>query len=136
MPGNAWSTLYFPAGTYRIASTVKTSRKQHNDWLGCQIIGEGPATTVIRWDGDPGQWMWGLDAWYCKVSRLTFDGRGKAAVGLMRWNSFSTYCELSDLWFRDIPGSGVCLGSNTNNHEGQAEHAMSDAASAIAAPAS
>jgi Pectate lyase superfamily protein len=124
MPGNAWSTLYFPAGTYRIASTIKTLRKQHNDWLGCQIIGEDPATTVLRWDGDEGQWMWGLDAWYCKVGRLTFDGRGKAAVGLMRWNNFSTYCELSDLWFRDIPGSGICLGSNTTNHEGQAEHAV------------
>src|SRR5689334_22671622 len=47
MPGNPWSTLYFPAGTYRIASTLKTSRKQHHDWLGCQIIGEDPATTIL-----------------------------------------------------------------------------------------
>jgi hypothetical protein len=124
MPGNAWSTLYFPAGKYRIASTLKNSRKKHQDWLGCQIIGEDPATTIIRWGGEQGQWMWGLDAWYCKVSRLTFDGRGKAGCGLMRWNNFSTYCELSDLWFRDIPGAAVCLGSNTNDHEGQAEHAI------------
>src|SRR5690348_2292919 len=94
MPGNAWSTLYFPAGTYRIASTLKNARKQHHDWLGCQIIGEDPATTILRWDGNQGQWMWGLDAWYCKVSRFTFDGRGKAACGLIRWNNFSTYCEL------------------------------------------
>jgi hypothetical protein len=124
MPGNAWSTLYFPAGTYRINSTISTARRNHNDWLGCQIIGEDPATTVIAWHGPDGEWMWGLDAWYCKVSRLTFDGRQKAGVGLMRWNNFSTYCELSDLWFKDIPGSGICLGSATNNHEGQAEHAV------------
>ena len=124
VPKNAWSTLYFPAGTYRIDSTLTTQRRAHNDWLGCQIVGEDPATTVLAWHGPEGKWMWGLDAWYCKVSRLGFDGRGKAGVGLMRWNSFSTYCELSDLWFTDIPGSGLCLGSNTNGHEGQAEHAV------------
>ena len=68
--------------------------------------------------------MWGLDMWYGKMSRFTFDGRGKAGTGLMRWNQFSTYCELSDLWFKDIKGNGICLGSGTNNHEGQAEHAI------------
>ncbi len=124
VPRNAWSTLYFPAGTYRINSALKTERRGHTDWLGCQIIGEDPATTVIAWNGPDGKWMWGLDAWYCKVSRLGFDGRGKAGTGLMRWNNFSTYCELSDLWFKDISGSGICLGSNTNGHEGQAEHAI------------
>lgn len=124
VPRNHWSTLYFPAGTYRIGSTLKTARRGHTDWLGCQIIGEDPATTVISWHGSDGKWMLGLDAWYCKLSRLSFDGGGKAGVGLMRWNSFSTYCELSDLWFKDIPGSGICLGSNTNDHEGQAEHAI------------
>jgi len=88
MPENAWSTLYFPAGTYRIRSTIRTERRRHQDWLGCQIIGEDPASTVIAWDGEEGKWMWGLDAWYCKVSRLTFDGRRKAGAGLVRWNSF------------------------------------------------
>ena len=122
--GNRWCTLYFPAGTYRIEKTLSNQRREHNDWLGCQIIGEDPATTILQWHGAEGQWMWGLDAWYCKVSRFTFDGRGKAGAGLMRWNNFSTYCELSDLWFKDIKGHGICLGSNTNNHEGQAEHAI------------
>ena len=124
MPENRWSTLYFPAGVYRIDKTLTTSRKAHNDWLGCQIIGEDPATTILRWHGPDGKWMWALDAWYCKVSRFTFDGCNKANCGLMRWNNFSTYCELSDLWFKDITGSGICLGSGTNNHEGQAEHAI------------
>ncbi|MCL4205933.1 MAG: hypothetical protein KJ000_25905 [Pirellulaceae bacterium] len=122
--GNPWCVLYFPAGTYRIERTIINRRREHNDWLGCQILGEDPATTVLVWHGAEGQWMWGLDAWYCKVSRLGFDGRGKAGTGLMRWNNFSTYCELSDLWFKDIAGNGICLGSATNNHEGQAEHAI------------
>ena len=122
--GNSWTTLYFPAGTYRIEKTLLTKRKEHNDWLGCQIVGEDPATTVLQWHGGEGEWMFGLDAWYCKVSRITFDGRGNAGTGLMRWNNFSTFCELSDLWFRDIKGVGICLGSESNNHEGQAEHAV------------
>ncbi|MEO8352020.1 MAG: glycosyl hydrolase family 28-related protein, partial [Chthoniobacteraceae bacterium] len=122
--GNTWSTLYFPAGTYRLTKTLRNERKEHNDWLGCQIIGEDPATTILRWDGEDGKWMWGLDMWYGKMSRFTFDGRGKAGTGLMRWNQFSTYCEISDLWFKDIPGNGICLGSGSNNHEGQAEHAI------------
>ncbi len=122
--GNGWSTLYFPAGTYRIEKTLINRRREHNDWLGCQIVGEDPATTVLQWHGTEGQWMWGFDAWYCKVSRLTFDGQSVAGTGLMRWNNFSTYCELSDLWFKDIKGNGICLGSATNDHEGQAEHAV------------
>jgi hypothetical protein len=122
--GNAWSTLYFPAGTYRLTKTLLNQRKAHHDYLGCQIIGEDPATVILRWDGEDGKWMWGLDMWYGKMSRFTFDGRGKAGTGLMRWNQFSTYCELSDLWFKDIKGSGICLGSGSNHHEGQAEHAI------------
>lgn len=124
MPKSSWSTLYFPAGRYRLESTLLTSRKAHNDWLGCEFVGEDPETTVLEWHGPEGKWMWGLDAWYCKVSRLAFDGRGRAGAGLMRWHAFSTYCELSDLRFRDIPGAGIRLGSNTNHQEGQAEHAI------------
>ena len=133
MPG-ARST--FLPESYRIASTVKTSRKQHNDWLGCQIIGEDPATTILRWDGDPGEWMWGLDAWYCKVSRLTFDGRGKAAVGLMRWNNFSTNCELSDLWFLTFPAAVSAWGATRTTTRARPSTRSSGAASATAAPAS
>lgn len=124
VPKNAWVPLYFPTGTYRLTKTIKNERRQHTDWLGGQIIGEHPATTILSWDGPDGDWMWGLDAWYFKMSRLTFDGRKKAGAGLVRWNNFATYCELSDLWFRDIHGPGIRLGSGTTDHEGQAEHAV------------
>lgn len=124
VPANAWVTLYFPAGTYRLTKTIKNERHQHTDWLGGQIIGEDPATTILSWNGPDGDWMWGLDAWYFKMSRLTFDGRKKAGAGLVRWNNFATYCELSDLWFKDIAGPGIRLGSGTTDHEGQAEHAV------------
>ena len=62
------------------------------------------------------------DAWYCKVSRLTFDGQGKANGGLVRAGSFSTYCEVSDIVFTDIAGIALNLGNEEK--QGQAEHAV------------
>lgn len=119
---NRWCVLYFPAGTYRIDETLTTSRKAHNDYLGANLVGEDPQKTILRWDGPPGKPMLRYDAWYCKVSRLTFDGRGKASGGLVRAGGFSTYCELSDLVFKDIGGIALNLGNA--EREGQAEHAI------------
>jgi len=87
---NSFSVLYVPAGTYRITQTLVTRRIGRNDYLGASIVGEDPATTVLAWDGAVGQDMLNLDVWYAKVSRLTFDGRSKAAVGLYRGDSFSS----------------------------------------------
>jgi PA14 domain/Pectate lyase superfamily protein len=118
---NAYSVLYFPAGNYRITKTLVTTRAQHFDYLGAQIIGEDPANTTFVWDGPLGQKMLSLDLWLAKVSRFTFDGKGKASVGLYRGDSFSTGCELSDLRFRDM-GTGIQLGSDTGG--GQSEPAL------------
>ena len=75
---NNWSVLYFPAGIYRITSTLTTARAAHEDYLGGDIIGENPATTILRWDGPSGGDMFHFDAWYNKLSRITFDGQGTA----------------------------------------------------------
>jgi hypothetical protein len=75
---NNWSTLYFPAGTYRITQPLTTARTTHNDYLGAQIIGQDPTTTKIVWDGAAGGTMLRWDAWYDKISRLTFDGNSRA----------------------------------------------------------
>jgi hypothetical protein len=119
---NDWCVLYFPAGTYRIARTLSTLRKEHNDYLGANLIGADPATTVLLWDGPADKPILRYDAWYCKVSRLRFDGRKKANGGLVRAGGFSTYCELSDLVFQDIQGIAVNLG-NAEAY-GAAEHAI------------
>ena len=50
------------------------------------------------------------DAWYDKVSRLTFDGNSSAEWGIVRAGSFSTYSELSDLQFQDFAGGAINLG--------------------------
>lgn len=119
---NGWSVLYLPAGTYRVTSTlVNTQRIDHNDYLGFSIIGEDPATTKIVYDGPVGGDLWELDGWYCKVSRLTLDGAGKAQNLLLRNGGFSTACEVSDIWFKDAE-VGLRLGGGQVG--GQAEHAV------------
>lgn len=122
---NDWSVLYFPRGRYRITSTLATRRETHQDYLGGSIVGEDPQATVIAWDGPAGQDMLHYDAWYTKLSRLTFDGATRARVGVYRGDSFSTYNELSDLVLQDLE-IGIQLGGGLahGQHSGQAEHAI------------
>ena len=75
--------LFLPAGTYRLAATLKTVRKRHTDCQGVAIIGEDPERTILRWDGTNGATMFQWDAWYSKISRLTFDGAGRAGTALL-----------------------------------------------------
>jgi hypothetical protein len=110
--------LYFPAGKYRITGTIKTVRKAHTDCMGVTIVGEDPATTVLRWDGKPRGMMLKYDAWYSKISRLTLDGAGKADVALAYGNAFSTYNETSDMVFQNA-GAGMSMATADN---GQAEN--------------
>jgi len=119
---NDWCVLYFPAGTYRITATLSTLRKEHHDYLGANLVGEDPATTALVWDGPADKPILRYDAWYCKVSRLAFDGRAKANGGLVRAGGFSTYCELSDLAFKDI--NGIALNLGNAEAYGAAEHAV------------
>ena len=108
---NPWSVLYFPEGTYRITQQLTTDRTEHNDYLGAELIGEDPTTTKILWDGAAGGTMLHWDAWYDKISRLTFDGNSTSSAGIVRAGSFSTYSELSDLQFQDFAGGGIVLGN-------------------------
>jgi hypothetical protein len=117
---NTWSTLYFPAGSYRITQQLTTARTTNNDYLGAQIIGADPSTTKIVWGGAAGGTMLRWDAWYDKISRLTFDGNSTAAWGVVRAGSFSTYSELSDLQFQDFTSGAINLG-NGEGHEVSAE---------------
>jgi hypothetical protein len=113
--------LYLPAGAYRITGTLRTVRKEHTDCQGVAVVGEDPARTVLRWDGMNGGTMFQWDAWYSKISRLTFDGTGRAGTALCYGPAFSTYNETSDLRFRDATNGLVFGGPNTG---GQAENAV------------
>ncbi|MGE5297480.1 MAG: glycosyl hydrolase family 28-related protein [Solirubrobacterales bacterium] len=113
--------LYLPAGTYRITRTLTTVRQAHTDCQGVAIIGEDPAHTILRWDGEKDGTMFRWDAWYSKISRLTFDGAGRAGSALVYGPAFSTYNETSDLIFRDAANGLVFGGPQT---AGQAENAV------------
>jgi len=110
--------LYFPAGTYRLTDTVRTTRKAHTDCMGVMVVGEDPATTTLRWDGKADATLFHYDAWYSRIGRLTLDGAGKARVALAYGGGFSTYNETADMVFKDVvDGMAMATGDN-----GQAEN--------------
>jgi hypothetical protein len=111
--------LYFPAGTYRLTASVKTTRKAHTDGM-CALVGESPDTTILRWDGPAGGTILQYDAWYAKISRLTLDGAGKAKICLAYGDAFSTYNETSDLILKDAD-YGMWMATKD---AGQAENAV------------
>ena len=45
---NGKPVLYLPAGTYRITRTLKLVRESHNESKDVSILGEDPATTLLR----------------------------------------------------------------------------------------
>ena len=110
--------LFVPSGTYRLTRTLSTRRQGHTDNM-VTIVGEDPASTVLRWDGGVDGTMIQWDAWYAKFSRLTLDGAGRAAVCLQYGPSFSTYNETSDVIFCNAK-NGLCFG--TPESAGQAEN--------------
>lgn len=101
--------LYVPAGRYRITRTLELSRPSHESSKDISIIGEDPSGTAIVWDGDDGGVMFLYNAWYSRVGRLTFDGKGKALAAIRHGPAFTTYNEFSDMIFRDV-GFGIEAG--------------------------
>ena len=102
--------LYLPAGTYRITRTLVLARTRHNESKDISIIGEDPATTVLVWDGPADGLMLDYGAWYSRLGRLTFDGRGKARTAIAHGQAFATYNEFFDLIIRDV-GLGIEAGA-------------------------
>lgn len=102
--------LYLPAGTYRVTRTLLLFREKHNESKDVAIIGEDPAITTLRWDGPADGVMLGYGAWYSKLGRLTFDGRGKARTAIAHGKPFATYNEFFDVFIRDV-GIGMEAGA-------------------------
>jgi hypothetical protein len=112
--------LYLPAGTYRI-----TSRLLFKYRISVGLIGEDPETTRIVWDGPEGGTMLhcnGLSQG--KISRLTFDGRGRTfSVIDHKWDNTSngphgtTANEYSDLIIQDTQ-FGLRIGVASNDDGG------------------
>src|SRR3984885_2255834 len=83
--------LYLPPGTYKITATLNltgspTGGTTDFGWGGVGIVGDDPATTVLKWAGPSGGAMLiqngGVGTRY---SRLTWDGSGTAGYGVAQW---------------------------------------------------
>ena len=122
---NHYNVLFFPAGTYLINDTLyNVGRNTGEDYSGVQIIGEDPATTIIKWNGPAFGTMLTINGWYMRVSRFTFDGNATAEKGIFHTGGFSTGCEWSDLVFTNfnpIYSIGIDFSAPIN---GQAENAI------------
>jgi hypothetical protein len=80
------AVLFLPAGTYRI-----TRGLQMRLHAGASIIGAEPASTVIAWDGPAkGTMLLTSGTFDTLFMRLTWDGRGRAQIGVAQWWNFRT----------------------------------------------
>ncbi|MHB9132637.1 MAG: glycosyl hydrolase family 28-related protein [Armatimonadota bacterium] len=73
------ATIYFPPGTYRITKTLTSPEGRY---LGVSLLGHGRTSTLV-WDGEEkGRMFWSRDGMpNTRYVGLSWDGRGKAAVG-------------------------------------------------------
>ena len=108
-PQKKRTVLYLPAGTYRITDTLNLIREAHNESMGVSILGEHPDRTVILWDGPEGGVMFYYGAWFSRVGRLTFDGRGRAGTAIRHGPNFVTENEFCDVVIKDV-GFGMEAG--------------------------
>ena len=99
-PGHS-SNLFLPAGTYCTPPLSVVSR------MGVSIIGEDPATTIIKYCGPPGGVLLYLNGLaYSRIGRITFDCAGLASVAVdQSWDGhrdyFDTGNEYADVVFRN-----------------------------------
>jgi hypothetical protein len=102
-------TIYLPPGTYRITQTLAF----HGRAPGSAIIGCGRDTRLV-WDGpEGGRMFWSDGIAYSRYVGLSWDGRGKAAVGFdhAAQKQFETEVEHQDEAFRNFTGYGIRVGN-------------------------
>jgi hypothetical protein len=107
--GNSNSTasvVYIPAGTYLIKGTLKVNYKTN-----VSIMGENPATTIIKWGGAKNGTMLYVDGTaYSRFDRITWNGNKSAANAVdQSWDGkgyFDTGNEYAEDIFTDV-GIGI-----------------------------
>ncbi|MHB1037422.1 MAG: glycosyl hydrolase family 28-related protein [Pirellulales bacterium] len=107
-PGDG-KTVYLPPGTYRITKTLAF----HGPATGCLVVGHGRDTKLF-WDGPAGGRMfWSDGIAYSRYVGLSWDGRGKAAVGFDHASQrrFETEVRHEHEAFRNFTGYGIRVGN-------------------------
>lgn len=101
-------TVYLPPGTYRITETLVFNGPR----IGCLVVGHGRDTRLV-WDGPQGGRMfWSNGVAYSRYVGLSWDGRGKAAVGFdhAAQQRFETEVCHEHEGFRNFTGFGIRVG--------------------------
>ncbi len=99
--------VYLPEGRYRLTATVSIA-KSHGGW----VVGHG-RDTVLLWDGpDDGIMYLSNGATYCRYQGLTWDGQGRAAVGVEHSSQpyYETSIRYEDCAFLRLKEHGVLIG--------------------------
>lgn len=97
------SNLFLPAGTYCVGPLSVVSR------MGISIVGQDPATTVVKYCGPYGGVLLYLNGIaFSRIGRITFDCASLAAVAIdQSWDGhrdyFDTGNEYADVVFRNCP---------------------------------
>jgi hypothetical protein len=100
--------VYLPPGSYRITKTLVFQGPRH----GCLVVGHGRDTRPV-WDGPQGGRMfWSNGVAYSRYVGLSWDGRGKAAVGFEHaaQQRFETEVRHEHEAFRNFSGFGIRVG--------------------------
>lgn len=101
-------TIYLPPGTYRLTQTLVF----RGPATGCLVVGHGRDTRLV-WDGpDGGRMFWSNGVAYSRYVGLSWDGRGKAAVGFEHAaeQRFETEVRHEHESFRNFTGFGIRIG--------------------------
>ena len=116
-----WNVLYFPAGTYMIGQPVYYTDRVNEDYTGLRIVGEDPATTLIKCmdtfpvaTGGVAQGaMVRLDGTYGNICRISFDGNHRASIGLLRDGVYGTDWRITDMFFSNL-ATGIQYGGSSD----------------------
>ena len=107
--GRDGKTIYLPPGTYRITRTLVFNGPA----VGCLVVGHGRDTRLM-WDGEEGGRMFRSNgAAYTRYVGLSWDGRGKAAVGFDHAadQRFETEVRHEHEAFRNFTAFGIRVGN-------------------------
>jgi hypothetical protein len=102
-------TIYLPPGTYRIVQTLVFK----GPGKGSAVIGQGRQTRLV-WDGtNSGRMFWSDSMAHTRYIGLSWDGRGKAAIGFdhAAKKQFETEVQHEDEAFRNFTAYGIRVGN-------------------------
>ena len=105
------STVYLPAGTYRLTDTLRLKGLPGSGTLGFLLVGNGRDTRLM-WDGPEGGIMFLDDGVpYSRYVGMIFDGKGRAAVGFNHNNSerFETEVRHQNMGFLNCTDTGLLV---------------------------